>query len=130
MEEVAEPEGVQPQLPGGLQEDVRVVPDGHLRAVLGHVQPVEVAEVGVQGDDVGLELGLEAEPEAGAVDLGVVVEVVLHLVVLDAGVGQGVEADGRPAQELGVDAELVVGGEVVVEERWSAYTWRAAARGC
>lgn len=118
MDEVAEPEGVQSQLPGGLQVDVGVVPHGDLLAVLGHVDAVEGAEVGVERDDVGLELGLEAEPEAVAVDLGVVVEVVLHLVVLDAGVGQGVEADGRLAQELGVDAELVVGGEVVVEESW------------
>lgn len=118
MEQVAEVERVEAQLAGGLEEEVRVVPHGDLAAVLGDVEPVEQAEVGVEGNEVGLELGLETEAEAVAVDLGVVVEVVLDLVVLDFGVGKGVEPDGRLAGELGVEADLVVGVEVVVEQRW------------
>lgn len=79
---------------------------------------MEGAEVGVQADGVGLELGLEAEPEPAAVDLGVVVEVVLYLVVFDAGVRQGVKADGRFPIEAGVETDLVVRVEVVVEKGW------------
>lgn len=116
VEEISEPEAVEAELAGGLEEEVRVVPEGDFGAVLGDVETVEGAEVGVEGDEVRLELGLEPEAEAGAVDLGVVVEVVLHLVILDAGVGQGVEADGRLAGEAGVESDLVVGVEVVVEE--------------
>lgn len=129
MEQVAEVERVQAQLAGGLEEQVRVVPHGDLGAVLGDVDPVEQAEVGVQGDEVRLELGLETEAEAGAVDLGVIVKVVLDLVVLDLGVGKGVEADGRLAGELGVEADLVIGVEVVVEQVWSAHWWPGAAPG-
>lgn len=118
MEQVAEVQRVQAELARGLEEEVRVVPHRDLGAVLGDVDAVEQAEVGVQADEVRLELGLEAEAEAGAVDLGVVDEGVLQLLVLDLGVGHRVEADGRLAQELGVEAELVVGVEVVFEEGW------------
>lgn len=118
MEDVAQPHRVQAQLAGGLEEEIGVVPEGVLGAVLVGDHAVEGAEVGVQGDEVGLELRLEVQAERLAVDLGVVVQVVLHLLVLDARVGQRVEADRRPAQELRVDPELVVGREVVVEEGW------------
>lgn len=116
VEEISEPEAVEAEFAGGLEVEVRVVPEGDLGAVLGDVEAVEGAQVGVEGDEVRLELGLEAEPEAGAVDLGIVVEVVLHLVVLDPGVGQSVEPDSRLAGKPGVEADLVVGVEVVVEE--------------
>lgn len=118
MEQVTEVERVEAELARGLKEQVWVVPHGDFGAVLGDVQAVEQAEVGVEGDEVGLELGLETKAEAGAVNLGVVVEVVLDLVVLDFGVGQGVEPDGRLAGELGVKADLVVGVKVVVEQSW------------
>lgn len=94
VEQVAEPKGVEAEFAGCLEEDVWVVPEGVGSAVLGEVDAVEDTEVSVEGDQVGLELGLEVEAEAIAVDLGIVVEVVLDFVVFDAGVGEGVEADG------------------------------------
>lgn len=129
MDHVAEPEGVEAQFAGGLEVQVRVVPEGVGLAVLAVVAAVELAEVGVERDEAGLELELEVEAETVAVDLGVVVEVVLHLVVLDAGVGERVEADGRPAVKAGVEADLIVRVEVVVEEGWLGHPWRAGAPG-
>lgn len=126
MEQVAEVQRVQAQLAARLQVQVRVVPEGNFAAVLVDVEPVEQSQVGVQGDERRLELGLESEAESETVDLRVVVQVVLDLVVLDFGVGEGVEADGVLADELGVQTDLVVSVVVVVEERSLGHTSRAA----
>lgn len=122
VEDVAEVQRVQPQLAGGLEGQVGVVPQADFRAVLAGVQPVEHAKVGDQGNPVLAELGLEPEAEAVAVDLDFVVEVVLELTVLDFGVGDRVEADGRLAGELGVELDLVVRGVVVLEKSWLGYS--------
>ncbi len=118
VEEISEPQAVEAELSGGLEEEVRVVPEGDFGAVLSVVEAVEGAEIGVEGDEARLELGLEAEAEAIAVNLGIIVEVVLHLMVLDPGVGQSVKPDGGPASKLGIEADLVVGIEIIVEESW------------
>lgn len=117
VEDVTDVKAVEAEFPAELEEEVWVVPKRDLRAVLADVESVEHAQVGLQGDHVGFEFGLETETKAGAVDLSVVVEVVLHFVVLDFCVRNCVEFDDRLAGELSVELDLVIGGVVVVEER-------------
>ncbi len=99
----------------GFPEDIRVEPEVE-GLVISDESPQMVVEVGVNRNDVGLELGLESDAAGLEIELGIFLQTKGDLVVGELGRGDGVELDVGGAEELSVELDAVVGGIVVVEQ--------------
>ena len=110
-----------------LNQSVRVEPQVDVVFSAGEVEEV-LAEVGLKGNPVGLQLGLQTVAFDLEVQLSILFETNTKLIVFNTGGRTDVQLDGRRAAELAVELNLVIGRVVILEKRCLVYRLPSVSR--